>query len=230
VIRVLVADDEPVVRAGVRAVLAADDGLEVVAEAGTGRAAVDLTLRHRPDVVLMDIRMPELDGLGAAAEILRHRPEQAVVILTTFGEAAYLERAVALGVAGFLVKSGDPFDLLRGVRAVADGGACLSPAAARHVLRALRPARPGDAGASARAAAAVEALPPRERDVLRLVAEGRSNAEIATDLALTEGTVKGYVSSLLATLGVRNRVEAALVAWEAGRSSQFRGTSADRPP
>jgi DNA-binding NarL/FixJ family response regulator len=215
VIRVLVADDEPVVRAGVRAVLAADDGLDVVAEAGTGREAVDLTLRHRPDVVLMDIRMPGLDGLGAAAEILRERPEQPVVVLTTFGEAAYLERAVEMGVAGFLVKSGDPYDLLRGVRAVAEGGACLSPAAARHVLRAMRPAT-GRAAAD-RARGRIAALPPRERDVLLRLAEGRSNAEIARDLALSEGTVKGYVSSVLSSLGVRNRVEAALVAWEAGR-------------
>jgi DNA-binding NarL/FixJ family response regulator len=219
VIRIVIADDEPVVRAGIRAVLAADDRLDVVAEAGTGREAIDLTLRHRPDVVLMDIRMPVLDGLAATEEILRQRPEQAVVVLTTFGEAAYLERAVAIGVAGFLVKSGDPYDLLRGIHAVADGGSCLSPAAARHVLRAMRPA--GNRVTSDEAQAALKGLPPRERDVLQLLAAGRSNAEIARELALTEGTVKGYVSSLLATLGVRNRVGAALVAWEGGRSAQF---------
>jgi DNA-binding NarL/FixJ family response regulator len=170
----------------------------------------------------MDIRMPDLDGLSATEEIRRSRPEQAVVVLTTFGEAAYVERAVAAGVAGFLVKSGDPYDLLRGVRAVSGGGACLSPSVAGHVLGALRRAQPGrgaagTAGTAGRdAAEAAARLPVRERDVLRLLAGGRTNAEIAAELSLAEGTVKGHVSSLLAGLGVRNRVEAALVAWEAG--------------
>jgi DNA-binding NarL/FixJ family response regulator len=217
VIRIIVADDEPLIRAGLRAVLAADGDIEVVAEATTGREAVELVLGHRPDVVLMDIRMPDLDGLTATEEIRRYRSEQAVVVLTTFGEAAYLERAVAAGVAGFLIKSGDPYDLLRGVRAVAGGGACLSPSAASQVLGALRRARPVGAGTAGRdATGAVGRLQPRERDVLRLLAGGRTNAEIATQLSLAEGTVKGHVSSLLAGLGVRNRVEAALVAWEAG--------------
>lgn len=215
-VSVLVADDELLIRAGLRAVLGADAGLEIVAEATTGREAVDLTLRHRPDVVLMDIRMPELDGLTATEEIRRLRPAQAVIVLTTFGEAPYIDRAVEIGVDGFLIKSGDPYDLMRGIRAVADGGACLSPTVAAGLLAQLKGRR---AGGAADAGRALAGLPPREREVLRRLARGASNAEIAVELSLAEGTVKGYVSSILTQLGVRNRVEAALVAWEAGRAS-----------
>lgn len=211
---VLIVDDEPLVRAGVRVILGSDARVEVVGEAATGREAVDMVLRHRPAVVLMDIRMPELDGLSAIEEIRRHLPSQRVIVFTTYGESGYIARAVEIGVDGFLTKSGDPHDLLAGIAAVADGGACLSPAVTAYVLSALQrddPVRTADAGA------AVTALSPRERDVLRLVAAGRSNAEIATELFLGHGTVKGYVSSILTRLGVRNRVEAAVVAWEASR-------------
>ncbi|MFD8330045.1 response regulator [Streptomyces lydicus] len=212
-VTVLLADDETLLRAGVRAVLTAGPGIEVVAEAADGREAVDLALRHRPDVCLLDIRMPHLDGLGAAAELARMAPETAVVMLTTFSEDAYIADALSSGAAGFLLKSGDPRELIAGVRAVAEGGACLSPAVARRVLAHL-----GDGqltrGAAARAR--VAGLTGREREVLGLVGAGLSNAEIARRLFLVEGTVKGYVSAILAGLGVRNRVQAAILAYEAG--------------
>ncbi|WP_310719073.1 response regulator transcription factor [Streptomyces lydicus] len=212
-VTVLLADDETLLRAGVRAVLTAGPGIEVVAEAADGREAVDLALRHRPDVCLLDIRMPHLDGLGAAAELARVAPETAVVMLTTFSEDAYIADALSSGAAGFLLKSGDPRELIAGVRAVAEGGACLSPAVARRVLAHL-----GDGqltrGAAARAR--VAGLTGREREVLGLVGAGLSNAEIARRLFLVEGTVKGYVSAILSGLGVRNRVQAAILAYEAG--------------
>lgn len=210
----LIADDEPLARVGLRSILETDDRNDIVTEAATGREAVALTLRHRPAVVLMDIRMPQLDGLAAIEEIRRALPAQRVIVCTTFGEPGYIARAVDIGVNGFLTKSGDPHDLLRGVAAVADGGACLSPAVTAQVLASLRQHDPVEA---ANAEARVAALSSRERDVLALVAAGRSNAEIASQLYLGEGTVKGYVSAMFTHLGVRNRVEAAAVAWDASR-------------
>ncbi|ROO83239.1 LuxR family two component transcriptional regulator [Actinocorallia herbida] len=212
-VRVLLADDEPLLRAGVRAVLAADPGLEVVAEAGDGHEAVAGVLAHRPDVVLLDIRMPRMDGLEAAAELRRTAPETAVVILTTFSEDAYITRALAEGADGFLLKTGDPRDLLAGVRAAASGGVCLAPSVARRLVDGLGGERLARA---ARARDAVARLTPRERDVLALVAEGLSNAEIGRRLHLVEGTVKAHVSSILARLDAANRVQAAIRAHEAG--------------
>ncbi|AOP49698.1 response regulator transcription factor [Streptomyces lydicus] len=212
-VTVLLADDETLLRAGVRAVLTSGPGIEVVAEAADGREAVDLALRHRPDVCLLDIRMPRLDGLGAAAELARVVPGTAVVMLTTFSEDAYIADALGSGAAGFLLKSGDPRELIAGVRAVAEGGACLSPTVARHVLAQLGDGRL-TRGAAARAR--IAGLTGREREVLGLVGAGLSNAEIARRLSLVEGTVKGYVSAILAGLGVRNRVQAAILAHEAG--------------
>lgn len=216
-IRVLLADDEAMIRAGVRAILAAAPDLDVVAEAGDGREAIELTRRHRPDVALLDIRMPKLDGLAAAAEIRRAAPETAVVMLTTFGEDAYIARALGDGAAGFLLKSGDPRELIAGVRAVADGAAYLSPKVAKRVIAELSSGPAG--GRMSRAAVArsrIEALTDRERDVLALVGAGLSNADIARQLFLVEGTVKSYVSAILNRLEVRNRVQAAIVAYEAG--------------
>ncbi|MER5489778.1 response regulator [Streptomyces sp. LE64] len=211
--RVLLADDETMVRAGVRAILAADEGIEVVAEAADGREAVRLAQAHRPDVALLDVRMPVLDGLAAAEEIVRTLPGTAVAMLTTFSEDAYVARALGGGATGFLLKSGDPYELLAGVRAVAAGAAFLSPRVARHVIDGL------DGGRLARATEArarTERLTPREREVLALVGAGLSNAQIAARLHLVEGTVKAYVSSVLERLSVRNRVQAAIVAHEAG--------------
>ncbi|OUC80197.1 response regulator [Streptosporangium minutum] len=212
-IRVLLADDETMIRAGVRAILAADPEIEVVAEAGDGREAIDLVLSHRPDVVLLDIRMPRMDGLSAVAELRRVAPGTAVVMLTTFGEDDYIARALGEGAGGFLLKSGDPRELLAGIHAVAEGAAYLSPRVAHRVITQLT------GGRMTRAVAAreqVTALTPRERDVLALVGAGLSNGQIARRLYLVEGTVKAHVSAILTRIGARNRVQAAILAHEAG--------------
>ncbi|MFD0821494.1 response regulator [Micromonospora zhanjiangensis] len=211
-IPVLVADDEMMIRAGVRAILASDPEIDVVAEAADGRAAVDLARAHRPRVALLDIRMPRLDGLTAAAEIRRLVPETAVLMLTTFGEDDYIGRALGDGVSGFLLKSGDPRELVAGIRAAASGAAYLSPPVARRVIDL-------NGGRMARRPAArlrTAALTEREREVLALVGAGLSTAEIAARLFLVEGTVKSYLSSIFVRLEVRNRVQAAIVAHEAG--------------
>lgn len=212
-IPVLIADDEAMIRAGIRAILANDPGIEVTAEADDGDTAIELVRRHRPAVALLDIRMPRLDGLAAAAEIRRLAPATGILMLTTFGEDDYIARAIALGCSGFLLKSGDPRDLTAAVRAVAAGAAYLSPRIAHRVITELAGNRFG-AGAAARSR--VAALTDREREVLALVGTGLSNAEIARRLFLVEGTVKAYVSSLLSRLGLRNRVQAAILAHEAG--------------
>ncbi|MGI5285876.1 response regulator [Nonomuraea polychroma] len=212
-IRILLADDEAMIRAGVRAILATDPSLDVVAEAGDGRQAVDLVISHRPDVALLDIRMPRLDGLGAAAEIRRVAPETAVVMLTTFGEDDYIAKALDVGAAGFLLKSGDPRELIAGIHAVADGAAYLSPKVAQRVIAQLADGRMAR-GAQARDR--IQALTQRERDVLALLGAGLSNAEIAARMHIVEGTVKAYVSAILTRLDVRNRVQAAIIAHEAG--------------
>ncbi|WP_018347530.1 response regulator [Longispora albida] len=212
-IRVLLADDELMIRAGVRAILTTDPGIEVAAEAGDGREAIDLALAHRPGVAVLDVRMPKLDGLAAAAEIRRTLPETAVVMLTTFGEDDYVARALAAGAAGFLLKAGDPRELIAGVRAVAEGGAYLSPRIAHRVITELGGAR------LARTATARErsaSLTPREKDVLALVGAGLSNAAIGRQLHLAEGTVKAYMTTIMGRLEARNRVQAAIIAYEAG--------------
>ncbi|MFG2987794.1 response regulator [Streptomyces sp. NPDC048257] len=215
-IRILIADDEPMIRAGVRAVLATDPGITVVAEAADGHEAVRLAQSHHPDVAVLDIRMPGTDGIEAAAEIRRTAPATGVVMLTTFGEDEYILRALGEGATGFLVKSGEPEELIAGVRAVADGAAYLSPKVAARVVAHLAADGAGArAGRRAAARARVDALTGREREVLGFLGGGLSNGQIARRLHLAEGTVKAHVSSILARLGVDNRAAAAVVAHEA---------------
>ncbi|WP_326658831.1 response regulator transcription factor [Streptomyces sp. NBC_00385] len=216
-IRVLIADDEPMIRAGVRAVLSTDPGIEVVAEASDGHEAVEQAHRHHPHVAVLDIRMPGTNGIEAAAEIRRTVPATGVVMLTTFGEDDYILQALGGGAAGFLIKSGEPEELIAGVRAVANGAAYLSPKVAARVVAHLAATGAGAlAGRRTAARDRVRTLTARERDVLAFLGGGLSNGQIARRLHLVEGTVKAHVSSILARLGVDNRAAAAVVAHEAG--------------
>ncbi|MEU6312594.1 response regulator transcription factor [Streptomyces sp. NPDC047014] len=216
-IRILIADDEPMIRAGVRTILTTDPGITVVAEAADGREAVELAQSHRPDVAVLDIRMPGTGGIEAATEIRRTVPGTGVAMLTTFGEDEYILRALTEGATGFLIKSGEPEELIAGVRAVADGAAYLSPKVAARVVAHLAAGGAGArAGRQAAARARVETLTAREREVLGFLGGGLSNGQIARRLRLAEGTVKAHVSSILARLGVDNRAAAAVLAHEAG--------------
>jgi len=212
-IRVVLADDEAMIRAGVKAILATDPGIEVVAEASDGREAIELVRGHRPDVVLLDIRMPRLDGLSAAAELRVAMPEVAVVMLTTFDEDEHVAKALEEGAAGFLLKAADPRELIIGVRAVADGAAYLSPRIAQKVIARLGGGKLTKAGIARKQ---VESLTAREREVLALVGQGLSNQAIGRELFVSEGTVKAHVSAILLRLGLENRVQAAIIAYEAG--------------
>ncbi|NJP65900.1 response regulator [Streptomyces spiramenti] len=213
-IRVLVADDEPLIRAGIRQILASAEDIEVVAEAADGREAVDLARARAIDVALLDIRMPVLDGLGALAELGRVAPSVRALVLTTFGERDNVLRALADGGAGFLLKDTAPGELIRAVRAAAAGHAFLSPGVTRHVVDTLaigvEPAR----RASARQRLA--ALSSRESEVLALLGEGLSNADVGRRIHVSEATVKTYVSRILAKTQCDNRVQAALLARDAG--------------
>ncbi|AWS46220.1 response regulator transcription factor [Streptosporangium sp. 'caverna'] len=216
-IRVLIVDDEPMIRAGVRAVLSTDPDITVVAEAADGHEAVELVQRHRPQVAVLDIRMPGVNGIEATAEIRRTVPATGVVILTTFGEDDYILQALSGGASGFLIKSGEPEELIVGVRAVADGAAYLSPKVAARVVAHLAAGSVGAlAGRRSAARRGVDALTTREREVLAFLGGGLSNGQIARRLHVVEGTVKAHVSSILARLGVDNRAAAAVVAHEAG--------------
>ncbi len=222
-IRVVVADDDALVRAGLSLILGADPGIEVVAEAADGREAVSAAALHRPDVVLMDIRMPRMDGL-AATEALRADGEGPVVIvLTTFNTDEYVLRALRAGASGFLLKDVPPTDFLQAVRIAARGEAMLSPAVTSrlidHVVRDGGGGRDGRDGERARRArrarTALDVLSVRERQVALAVGGGRSNAEIGAELFMSVGTVKTYVSRILDKLGCDNRVQIAILVHEA---------------
>ncbi|GEC04732.1 DNA-binding response regulator [Streptomyces spinoverrucosus] len=211
----VLADDEAMIRAGIKAILATDPEISVVAEASDGREAIALAQDHQPDVVLMDIRMPVMDGLTATAEIKQQVPKTSVLVLTTFSEDAYVARALGDGASGFILKSGDPRELLTGVHAASAGASYLSAKVAQRIVAELN-RRSGTRTRSAAARKRVSALTEREQQVLALVGEGLSNAEIGRRLYVVEGTVKSYVSAIFTALGVRNRVQAAIVAYEAG--------------
>jgi DNA-binding NarL/FixJ family response regulator len=211
-VRVVVVDDEPMVCAHLRTILGAADDLEVVDEAHDGAAAIEAVKRSRPDVVLMDLRMPGVDGLTAIERIGKLADPPAVVALTTFDADQYVLRALRAGAAGFLVKSTPPEDLTRLVRVAADGNTVLSPAAARRLVAASADQH----SAHLRARKLLESLTEREVDVLACLGEGLSNAQIAARLYLSEATVKSYVSRMLDKLGCANRTQAGLLAHDAG--------------
>jgi len=211
-IRVLVADDQELVRAGFCVILGAADGIRVVAEAADGAEAVALAIQHAPDVVLMDIRMPTMDGLAATRLITAAERAPKVVILTTFDLDDYVYEALRAGASGFLLKDSPRGDLIAAVRAAAAGDALLAPSVTRRLIEAFA-RRPAAAAPSPAALASVTA---REKEVLLLLARGRSNAEIAAELFVSEATVKTHVASLLAKLGLRDRVQAVILAYETG--------------
>ena len=211
-IRVVIADDQALVRAGFRKLLEVDSEIEVVAEAGDGFEAVETVRRLRPDVVLMDIRMPGLDGLEATRRIEKSGAPTRVLILTTFGLTEYVYESLHAGASGFLLKDSPAEEFLAGVRIVARGDALLDPSVTRAVIEdyARKPR------AREELAESLERLTAREVEVLQLVARGLSNAEIAADLVVSEGTVKTHVARILQKLGLRDRVQAVIFAYESG--------------
>jgi DNA-binding NarL/FixJ family response regulator len=215
-IRVLLADDEALIRTGIRLILETADDIDIVAEAANGSEAVELVRSHRIDVALLDIRMPKLDGLAAAEQIGRLVPDTRVLMLTTFGEDEYVARALRAGAAGFLLKDTPPDGLIHAVRVAASGEAILSPKITRHLID--RYVGPDDTRGDA-ARRRLEVLTERERDVLILISDGSSNAEIAKGLLISEGTAKAHVSRILTKLGCGNRVQAAILAHDAGLSA-----------
>lgn len=210
-IRVLVADDQAMVRTGFTSLLEGEDGIAVVGEAADGEAAVTVARATRPDVVLMDIRMPVLDGLAATRRVLADRPSTRVLVLTTFDLDEYLFEALRVGASGFLLKDATAEELIGAVRTLAAGEALLDPAVTRRVIDSFVTVRPAPCRS-----AALDRLTERELQVLELIARGLSNSEIATELVVTGATSKTHVSNVLAKLGVRDRVQAVIVAYEAG--------------
>lgn len=211
-IRVLLVDDEAMVRVGLRMVLSAEPDVEVVGEADNGAAAETLALEVQPDVVLMDVRMPGVDGLEGARRVLAAVPTTRVVMLTTFDEDTYVEAALRAGASGFLLKVAPPERLIDAVRTVAGGGGLLDPAVTLRVISSFAAAP----ASRSRPATELAALTEREKDVLSLIARGMSNAEIAGELFLGEATVKTHVSGVLGKLGLRDRVQAVVAAYESG--------------
>jgi DNA-binding NarL/FixJ family response regulator len=225
-IRVLVADDQSMVRAGFRMLLAGEKDIEVVAEASNGLEAVDKAARFHPAVVLMDIRMPELDGLQATRRILAADDAARILILTTFDLDEYVFEALKAGASGFVLKDDSPEQLIAAIRTVADGDALLSPTITRRVIekfaRIALPTPPKELGE----------LSERERDVFRLMARGFSNAEIGTELYISETTVKTHVTHILQKLNLRDRVQAVVLAYQTGifEPDALRASGRDESP
>jgi len=210
--RVLIADDDDLMRAGLAAVLSSDPSIEVVGEASTGQEAVEGARRLRPEVVLMDVRMPDLDGIAATAALAGSGSSSRVLILTTFEQDDYVFGGLRAGASGFLLKRTRPEELIAAVHTVAAGEALLSPSVTRRVIDRVA----GDRPTVAPDAPPVEELTPREREVLELIAQGLSNAEIAAELTVEESTVKTHVKRILMKLGLRDRVQAVIFAYQTG--------------
>jgi DNA-binding NarL/FixJ family response regulator len=218
VIRVLIADDQTLVRTGFRVILEAEGDIQVVAEAENGNEAIRQAALNKPDVVLMDIRMPQLDGLAATEQILRQPDPPTIVVLTTFDQNEYVYRALRAGAAGFLLKDAPSSRLIAAVRAAATGDSLIEPSITQRLVErfAEPPPTPG-------VPTQLALLTERELDVLRLIARGLSNAEIAAELMVAETTVKTHVARILTKLGVRDRVQAVVVAYETGFVSRTGG-------
>ena len=211
-IRVLICDDQALVRAGFRAILGSRPEIEVVGEAENGAEAVALAERRRPDVILMDIRMPVLDGVEATRRLVAEGSPARILVLTTFDLDEYVHAAIRAGASGFLLKDVTPGNLVEAIRIVAGGDALLAPSVTRRLLERFAVTLP----AGDQSSEVLGQLTPRETEVLRLLAAGLSNAEIASELVVSEATIKTHISSLLRKLGLRDRVQAVILAYETG--------------
>jgi DNA-binding NarL/FixJ family response regulator len=220
-VRVLLVDDDDLMRAGLRSVLASDETIDVVGEAGDGRIAAARVRESRPDVVLMDIRMPDLDGVAATREVLASSPDVKVVVLTTFEQDDYIFDALSAGASAFLLKRTKPEELITAIHTVAEGDSLLSPSVTRRVIDRMA-TQPSPVTTSER----LDVLTAREREVLELISRGLSNREIADTFVIEESTVKTHVKRILMKLGLRDRVQAVIFAYESGVTRPGRRTSA----
>jgi DNA-binding NarL/FixJ family response regulator len=211
---VLLCDDQALVRVGLRKILEAEDDLEVVGEVGDGEDAVTEAQRLKPDIVLMDIRMPVLDGIEATRRIVKTQPDSRVVVLTTFGLDGYVYDALRVGASGFMLKDAPPEEIVAAVRIVANGDALLAPAVTRAVIQEFANRSPAPAPMAL--PPALEELTPREREVLELLSRGMSNPEICAQLVVSEATAKTHVARILQKLGLRDRIQAVIYAYETG--------------
>jgi DNA-binding NarL/FixJ family response regulator len=211
-VRVLLVDDDDLMRAGLKAVLSTDAAIEVVGEAGDGRAAIHEARLRRPDVVLMDVRMPDLDGVSATRDLLAASPKAKVAILTTFEQDDYIFGALSAGASGFLLKRTKPEELIAAIYTLAAGDSLLSPSVTRRVIERMTEQPIPDTSAEE----LLERLTPREREVLELIAGGLSNGEIAAAFVIEESTVKTHVKRILMKLRLRDRVQAVIFAYESG--------------
>jgi DNA-binding NarL/FixJ family response regulator len=214
-VRVLIVDDDELMRAGLKSVLSSDNAIDVVGEAGDGRAAIAEARALTPDVVLMDVRMPGLDGISATRELLAISSEAKVAILTTFEQDDYIFGALSAGASGFLLKRTTPEDLIAAIHTLAAGDSLLSPSVTRRVIERMAGQPIADPSARRR----LDELTPREREVLELIARGLSNGEIAAAFVIEESTVKTHVKRILMKLHLRDRVQAVIFAYESGLSA-----------
>jgi DNA-binding NarL/FixJ family response regulator len=211
-VRVLIVDDDDLMRAGLKAVLSSDDSIDVIGEAGDGRSAIQQARAGRPDVVLMDVRMPDLDGISATRKLLAVSPEMKVAILTTFERDEYIFGALSAGASGFLLKRTKPEELIAAIHTLAAGDSLLSPSVTRTVIERMA----GQPVAPSESSKRLDELTPREREVLELIGRGLSNGEIANAFFIEESTVKTHVKRILMKLGLRDRVQAVIFAYESG--------------